>query len=432
MHGIRSKREMTNTLNTGNDWKLYIYMGPASLTDNNSLAARKALLDARKAIIHASITAILDSVFQRCDLLQSVIFNQDCATLTKIHRLAFGNCTALLYVKLPKRGLIEIGQGAFRFCTSLVSIEIPSSVLKIGDGAFAGCTSLINVSVYCPLQPFTKTLQLSQAVFHGCSSLVCVALPHKTRIITTSSNSNQRQRRSTISHSNNNINYPPFEKCSMINKGLKTKGLKKKDCHDVIFNWVKSRFNRMPLHQICYDPSINMEKLKLIISSIKSENKQCTYSYSRCYDKLSMNPLHVLACNPNIKATLVQSLLDHYLPTGFDLIHDKAINGMTPFHLFLTCNYFFSTSELTNTLPLERLLRFYLVSSLSNTMEWEKLHLFFILYTPSLLQLSYKGEENHHDDINYLFLQAAIMPCSYEVLYNLTLLSVPTLNSMRT
>lgn len=40
-----------------------------------------------------------------------------------------------------------IGEGAFRDCTSLVSITVPQSVTSIGKGAFSGCTGLKSITI---------------------------------------------------------------------------------------------------------------------------------------------------------------------------------------------------------------------------------------------------------------------------------------------
>ena len=44
-------------------------------------------------------------------------------------------------------GYTKIGDGVFRYCTSLENVVIPDSVTKIGWRAFSGCTSLESVSV---------------------------------------------------------------------------------------------------------------------------------------------------------------------------------------------------------------------------------------------------------------------------------------------
>ena len=39
-----------------------------------------------------------------------------------------------------------IGNDAFSFCTGIMSVTIPQSILRIGDYAFAGCTKLSTVT----------------------------------------------------------------------------------------------------------------------------------------------------------------------------------------------------------------------------------------------------------------------------------------------
>lgn len=46
-----------------------------------------------------------------------------------------------------RKGVEVIGNSAFLFCSSLTSINIPSSVTNIGDLAFEGCSSLISVNI---------------------------------------------------------------------------------------------------------------------------------------------------------------------------------------------------------------------------------------------------------------------------------------------
>jgi hypothetical protein len=53
---------------------------------------------------------------------------------------ALKETTPLMYAAFE--GHSEIGDSAFRGCTSLASITIPESVTQIGGYAFQGCTSL--------------------------------------------------------------------------------------------------------------------------------------------------------------------------------------------------------------------------------------------------------------------------------------------------
>jgi hypothetical protein len=72
---------------------------------------------------------------------------------------------------MPGYALVSIGEGAFDFCTSLVSVTIPASVTSIGDGAFELCTSLVSVTI-----PGSVT-SIGDFAFEVCTSLVSVTIP---------------------------------------------------------------------------------------------------------------------------------------------------------------------------------------------------------------------------------------------------------------
>ena len=82
---------------------------------------------------------------------------------------AFRNCTSLENIKLPST-LLSIQSSAFNGCSSLKSIIIPDSVTSISQSVFANCTSLISFSF-----PANIT-RISQSLFQGCSSLSKVEL----------------------------------------------------------------------------------------------------------------------------------------------------------------------------------------------------------------------------------------------------------------
>jgi hypothetical protein len=67
-------------------------------------------------------------------------------TVTAIGDLAFEQCTSLASIELPS-SLTTIGDYAFCDCESLTSIEIPKSVKTIGKWAFSGCTSLTGLKI---------------------------------------------------------------------------------------------------------------------------------------------------------------------------------------------------------------------------------------------------------------------------------------------
>lgn len=53
----------------------------------------------------------------------------------------------MVHLDLSKNGIVSIGGDAFRGCSSLASVVIPSSVTRIDDRAFAGCTALKSIVV---------------------------------------------------------------------------------------------------------------------------------------------------------------------------------------------------------------------------------------------------------------------------------------------
>ncbi len=66
--------------------------------------------------------------------------------VTEIGKMAFQNCTSLIDVELPST-LKTIGMYAFDDCTSLVSIDIPDGVKTIEYDALSGCSSLEEINV---------------------------------------------------------------------------------------------------------------------------------------------------------------------------------------------------------------------------------------------------------------------------------------------
>ena len=64
--------------------------------------------------------------------------------VTSIGDMAFYTCTSLTSIEIPS-SVTNIGVGAFVSCSSLTSITIPNSVTSIGDYAFYDCYRLVEV-----------------------------------------------------------------------------------------------------------------------------------------------------------------------------------------------------------------------------------------------------------------------------------------------
>lgn len=113
-----------------------------------------------------------------------IIFSED---VTMIGAYALRGIESLMSIELPS-SLVSIGEGSFYNCISLQSVVIPDSVMIIGRSAFYGCTSLAtatlgsgvstlpsNLFANCTsLKSFTipdTVYKMESGVFDGCTSL---------------------------------------------------------------------------------------------------------------------------------------------------------------------------------------------------------------------------------------------------------------------
>ena len=103
-----------------------------------------------KITIGSKIGEIADGAFSGCTGLTEVIFTETPAGATevelKIGAQAFRGCTALTSLDLPSR-LREIGMEAFSGCSNITSLVIPEGVTSIGHYAFYNCDALTTVSL---------------------------------------------------------------------------------------------------------------------------------------------------------------------------------------------------------------------------------------------------------------------------------------------
>ena len=65
----------------------------------------------------------------------------------------------------------------FRSCSSLESVEIPSSVTSIGNYAFSGCHKLTNISIP------NGVAEIGAYAFNECIKLSSVAIPNTVSIV---------------------------------------------------------------------------------------------------------------------------------------------------------------------------------------------------------------------------------------------------------
>ena len=90
-----------------------------------------------------TVAKIGDYAFRYCTGLTSISIP---SSVTSIEDYAFHYCTGLTSISIPS-SVTSIGDDAFHYCTGLTSITIPSSVTSIGDYAFSICSGLASIKV---------------------------------------------------------------------------------------------------------------------------------------------------------------------------------------------------------------------------------------------------------------------------------------------
>ena len=116
---------------------------------------------------YTSNDKIGDSAFKNCSELTSLNLP---SSITEIGECAFLGCSGLTSINLPA-GITEIGDGAFAGCSGLTSLTIPSNITQIGEDAFHNCKGLTSLNL-----PASIT-EIGNSAFLGCSGLTSINLP---------------------------------------------------------------------------------------------------------------------------------------------------------------------------------------------------------------------------------------------------------------
>ena len=106
----------------------------------------------------------------------NVTYNNRTLAVTSIDNGAFKDCSKLTGVTIPS-SMTSIGSTAFYGCSGLTSITIPNSVTSISGYAFYGCSELTNMNI-----PNSVT-SIGSSAFSYCNGLTSITIPNSVTSI---------------------------------------------------------------------------------------------------------------------------------------------------------------------------------------------------------------------------------------------------------
>ena len=112
------------------------------------------------------VTELGNGCFKDCSEVKSINIPE---SVTNLGENCFWGCT-FTSINIPS-SVTSIGESCFGCCESLVSITIPSSVKSIGDYCFYDCQRLSSANI-----PSSIT-SLGNRIFENCRSLISVTIP---------------------------------------------------------------------------------------------------------------------------------------------------------------------------------------------------------------------------------------------------------------
>ena len=123
--------------------------------------------------LNESKKVIVVNAHKKCEELKipsQIKIDNNVFVVTKIDNGAFKGCSRLCKIIIPS-SIEAIGNEAFQGCTSLRSVIIPNGVYYIGHSAFADCISLRKM-----ILP-KSVIEIGVSTFKGCSSLETIVIP---------------------------------------------------------------------------------------------------------------------------------------------------------------------------------------------------------------------------------------------------------------
>ncbi|CAJ1950766.1 unnamed protein product [Cylindrotheca closterium] len=249
----------------------------------------------------STVQSIGEKAFIYCELLTTVVFEE---SLSSPHRLktidgwafygcrslerlkipssvnmigdrAFQNCDALVEAILSNAAITEVPDMGFASCSSLQTVSLPKTIERIGIGSFGDCHSLVTVMLPLDFQP----IKLTTRSFGRCKSLVNLVLPQGSTAES-----------KPFLHS--------FQKCPLLQDRFGEEA-------DIIAAGLVRRFERFPMHKLCYDHSSTTAQMLRLAYSMED--------HGALVDQFGMTPMHVLfSTTINPSQDLLQALLETF------------------------------------------------------------------------------------------------------------------------
>ena len=211
------------TVNTGN---------PTYHSEGNCLIeteTKTLVLGCKTSVIptDGSVTSIGNGAFRGCSELTSVNISD---SVNAIGNGAFAGCSGLTSITIPA-SVTSIGEEAFHGCSGLTSITIPDSVTSIGSGAFDGCSELTAISL-----PNSVT-SIGDCAFFECNNLFSIVIPDS--VLSIGDNAFKYSGLTTINIGRNvsNIGNWAFSNCSRLASVTFVDGSQLTSIGDHAFSW---------------------------------------------------------------------------------------------------------------------------------------------------------------------------------------------------
>lgn len=130
----------------------------------------------KRVVATSGITAIGESAFEDCTMLESVTFSDSDSdndtVISSVGKNAFKGCENLAYINNLGTQVTSLGAGAFEGCKSLSGSLSFDNLSAISANVFKGCSSLTGIDI-----SESNSAIVGESAFEGCSLLAGISLP---------------------------------------------------------------------------------------------------------------------------------------------------------------------------------------------------------------------------------------------------------------